>query len=203
MQRRTSRNLSRAVVVAVILAAEVGQSRTLDGAEVAALAVAVPAVGLLGNFAFWPNRDAYDLLRERWLPELRRAGVACLVAGYGSEALPPADGIELVGPVATPAQFYAVVSGTVAPIRLGGGIKVKIAESLVYERPVLATEKALEGFDPATRAHLPAVGAEQPGLGDVAARLAPAPELFRHAREVFAPAAFAATVQQTLEGLAR
>jgi hypothetical protein len=158
------------------------------------------AVGLLGNFAFWPNRDAYNLLRDRWLPELRREGVACVVAGYGSEALPPADGIELVGPVGAPSDFYALVSATVAPIRLGGGIKVKIAESLVYHRPVLATNCALEGFDPSTRVRLPAIDADRPDLGDFALRLKPDAELFDHARSTFSPQAFTATVEQTLAG---
>jgi hypothetical protein len=160
-----------------------------------------PTVGLLGNFGFWPNRDAYDLLRERWLPSLRQQGVACIVAGYGSESLPAVDGIELHGPVATPADFYAMVSGTVAPIRLGGGIKVKIAESLVYGRPVLATAKALEGFDVETRQRIPPVPADRPNFDSVLASLHPDAELFDHARSVFAPERFATTVKQMLEEL--
>ena len=162
-----------------------------------------PTVGLLGNFAFWPNRDAYDVLRHDWLPPLRDQGVKVVVAGYGSEDLPPATGMTLHGPVASPAEFYERVSATVAPIRLGGGIKVKIAESLVYHRPVLATDKALEGFDDQMRARLAAVDVRRPDLSDVSARLVPDPQLFADARAVFAPAAFAEGVRQTLEGLTR
>jgi hypothetical protein len=162
-----------------------------------------PTVGLLGNFAFWPNRDAYEALRHHWLPQLRDQGVKVVVAGYGSEDLPAAAGIALHGPVGSPAEFYGRVSATVAPIRLGGGIKVKIAESLVYDRPVLATSKALEGFDDQMRTRLTVVDVRRPDFGDVSAHLAPDPQLFAHARAVFAPAAFAERVRQTLEELAR
>jgi hypothetical protein len=163
---------------------------------------AVPAVGLLGNFAFWPNVDAYELLREAWLPALRAQSIPCLVAGYGSEALTPADGIELVGPVASPLDFYARVSATVAPIRLGGGMKVKVAESLVYDRPVIATAEAMEGFDTALRDQLPTVDAAAPDFGELRARLAPDPALFDHARTLFSPTALLRTVEATLEDLA-
>jgi hypothetical protein len=164
---------------------------------------AAPAVGLLGNFGFWPNRDAYAALRQDWLPQLRDQGVEVIVAGYGSEDLPAAEGIELHGPVGSLAEFYTRVSATLAPIRLGGGIKVKIAESLVYDRPVLATAKALEGFDDQTRVGVAVMDARRPDLRDVCAHLAPDPQLFAHARAVFAPAAFTERVEQTLEGLAR
>lgn len=162
-----------------------------------------PTVGLLGNFGFWPNRDAYEALRQDWLPQLRDQGVEVVVAGYGSEDLAAVDGIALHGPVGSPSEFYERVSATVAPIRLGGGIKVKIAESLVYDRPVLATSKALEGFDDQTRARLAVVDVRHPDLGDVTAHLAPDPQLFAHARAVFAPTAFAERVRQTLEELTR
>jgi hypothetical protein len=160
-----------------------------------------PTVGLLGNFAFWPNRDAYDLLREAWLPRLREAGVACIVAGFESEHLPPAPGIELIGPVAAASDFYAQVSATVAPIRLGGGIKVKIAESLVYGRPVLATAKALEGFDPPIRKALPVVALDGAGIQADIIGNPPAAATAAHARDVFSDDTFRASVAATIEEL--
>jgi polysaccharide biosynthesis protein PslH len=160
-----------------------------------------PAVGLLGNFAFWPNRDAYDLLREEWAPALKAQGVDVIVAGFGSAELPAADGVALHGPVGSLSEFYSLVSATVAPIRLGGGIKVKIAESLVFDRPVLATAKALEGFDPAIRARIPSVDRSQ--LRDVTKLLAPDPDLFDRARDVFSMASFTATVREALEAIDR
>lgn len=162
-----------------------------------------PTVGLLGNFDFWPNRDAYELLRHTWAPRLAAAGVHCVVAGYGSRELPAAPGVDRIGPVAAPSDFYARVSATVAPIRLGGGIKVKIAESLAYDRPVIATAKALEGFEPAIRGRVATVDPDNPDLGDVQAMLAPDPGLFADARERFSPLAFRAAVEQTLKALAR
>jgi hypothetical protein len=43
-------------------------------------------------------------------------------------------------------EFYSQVGLALAPVRTGGGIKVKIVEALAFGRPVLATAFALEGF---------------------------------------------------------
>jgi hypothetical protein len=120
--------------------------------------------GLLANFGFWPNRDAFELLRATWLPRLRAAGWTAVVAGHGSERLAGEAGLDVLGPVEHPRDFYARVDVTLAPIRRGGGIKVKVLESLLYGRPVVATDKALDGFSPAIRALIPTVDGDRPGL---------------------------------------
>jgi hypothetical protein len=111
-------------------------------------AKATPAVGLLGNFRYWPNADAYEALVKYWLPSIRTAGWRCVVAGIGSERLPPASGVKIVGPLNDVNDFYRQIDLIVAPMRLGGGIKVKIIESLSRGVPVIATPLALEGFPP-------------------------------------------------------
>jgi hypothetical protein len=108
--------------------------------------------GLFANFAYWPNVDAYNSLVRHWLPALRDAGINVVVAGYGSQELAAVDGVELLGPVAAPADFYRRVDVTLAPISLGGGIKVKVLESMMFDRSVFATVAALEGFSPDVRA---------------------------------------------------
>jgi hypothetical protein len=113
--------------------------------------------GFLANFDFWPNRDAYEALVARWLAPLRRAGKRLVVAGYGSDRLPRHDGVDVLGPVRHVGQFYEAADFTVAPIRLGGGMKVKVIESLRWSRPVLATPFALAGFAPEVRSLAAAV----------------------------------------------
>ena len=110
------------------------------------------AVGFLGNFGFWPNRDAYEALVQHWLPQLRARGWRCVVAGLQSDRLPPAEGVTLLGPLADLDDFYGEVHATLAPIRLGGGMKVKVVESLARGVPVIGTERALEGLPPDARA---------------------------------------------------
>ncbi|MDV7243719.1 MULTISPECIES: glycosyltransferase family 4 protein [Rhodococcus] len=105
--------------------------------------------GFIGNFEYWPNRDALDVLLTHWLPELRRLGWKVVVAGRGLEKTgSPPDGVEYLGEVAHTDEFYGRIAVSLAPIRLGGGMKVKVLESLSKGVPVIGTKFALEGFSP-------------------------------------------------------
>jgi glycosyltransferase involved in cell wall biosynthesis len=154
--------------------------------------------GLLANFNFWPNLDAYKVLSEQWLPGLRAAGWKVIVAGHGSDALPVVDGIDCIGPVEGLSDFYSRVDLSLAPIRLGGGIKVKIIEALVTGCPVVATGYALEGFPPELREILPTMPI---GSWDekVAQRSINASALAtEHATGLFSRAAFERRVRQVI-----
>lgn len=122
--------------------------------------------GLIGNFNYWPNRDAYNFVVEHWLPDIRKQGWSLLLAGVGSRDLPLREGVESIGEISDVNDFYRQINVSLAPIRLGGGIKVKIAESYSRGVPVLGTPFAFEGFNPAMR-----------GLGVVAQSHAPLPLL--------------------------
>lgn len=119
--------------------------------------------GFFGNFYYPPNRDAYEQLCALWLPVLRSAGWSVVVAGHGSkELLHPAPGIEILGALETVGQFYGQVDVVLAPIRLGGGIKVKILEALTFDCPVISTEFGMDGFPPQVRDQVVVVGNETP-----------------------------------------
>lgn len=118
--------------------------------------------GFIANFDFAPNLDAWDVLVSRWLPGLRAAGWRVVVAGLRSDTLPPHEGVERLGAVRDVAEFYRRVALTLAPIRLGGGMKVKVAESLLAGRPVVASAFAVDGFPPEIRALTHVVELEQP-----------------------------------------
>lgn len=109
-------------------------------------------VGFLGNFAYWPNRDAYALLTTYWAEPLARAGWRVIVAGRHSDSLAsPPKNVEIIGELENVDDFYSEVRATLAPIRLGGGIKVKVIESLAKGVPVVGTQFAFEGFPPDLR----------------------------------------------------
>lgn len=137
--------------------------------------------GLFANFAFLPNVDAAELLARVWAPRLMEAGWRVVVGGHGSETLRLPAHIEVVGAVATPRDFYEQVAMTLAPYRLGRGLKTKVLESLAYGRPVVASAAALEGFPPDFRRCVrqvdllaPSFGAQAPQLpGRLAEELAP------------------------------
>lgn len=102
--------------------------------------------GMLANFDYPPNRDAYDRLIRQWLPTLRPSADRIVVAGFGSEKLPNADGTTVIGALADVAEFYEQVDVVLAPIYLGGGMKVKVVEAMMYGRPVIASEHARSGL---------------------------------------------------------
>ena len=158
--------------------------------------------GLLANFGYWPNRDAYELLVVDWLPELRRQGWTVVVGGYEAGSLAPVAGVENIGPVASLDDFYDQVDLTVAPIRLGAGMKVKVVESLAHGRPVLATPEALTGLPPALLPYV-LVGGDVPGdLAEAVGALDPSTALTA-ALEPFQPAFFTRTVRALAEQLRR
>jgi len=91
-----------------------------------------------------PNLDAVSWWSEAVvpvaddLPPLR-------VAGAGWEGHGPQQGVEFLGYVDDLAEVLqsAVV---VAPLRVGGGTKVKMVEAMVAGRPIAATPVAVEGL---------------------------------------------------------
>lgn len=107
--------------------------------------------GFLANFAYWPNLDAYDVLVTQWAPELQRQGWSVVVAGFGADELGRRQGVSNMGPVRSVTEFYDSVDLVLAPVRLGGGMKVKVVEALAHGCPVLATRHAVDGLPPSLR----------------------------------------------------
>lgn len=120
-------------------------------------------IGFIGNFQYWPNVLAYEMLACRWLPSWR-PHAEVWVAGYGSEQLDLRDGVRILGSVQDVAEFYSRVDIVAAPVERGGGMKVKVAEALIFNRPVLASANALEGFSPELRELCVSVDREIPNL---------------------------------------
>ncbi len=123
-----------------------------------------PTAGFIGNFAFHPNRDALQVLLQNWAPRLVRAGWRVAVAGRLSESLSLPPWVERFGPVTDIAEFYDRIDLALAPIRLGGGMKVKVVEALLHGRPVVASEFAMAGFPPDLRELVHVVDIDHPEL---------------------------------------
>jgi hypothetical protein len=106
------------------------------------------ACGMIANFEHPPNRDAYRRLTTEWLPLLTPVFERIVVAGFGSDLLPRSPHIAILGPVSSVDRFYRSVDAVVAPIELGGGMKVKVVEAMMHGVPVIATEHSTEGLPP-------------------------------------------------------
>lgn len=112
-----------------------------------------------GNFMHPPNVDAAMWLAEEILPRVRLRHPDALLQLVG--ASPPASvrrlagpGVAVTGMVPDVAVFLNAATVVVAPLRLGGGIRVKVIDALVFGKPVVATPLAAEGLNVSDRREL-------------------------------------------------
>lgn len=108
-------------------------------------------VGFLASFAHQPNVDAALYFAEAVFP-LVKAGIPdaeFVVAGKNppSPLLRGANvGISCLGFVEDVPAFYGGVDVVVAPIRFGGGIKIKVLEAMACGKAVVTTSIGAEGI---------------------------------------------------------
>ena len=109
-----------------------------------------PPVALFVGGVNQPNIDALDwLLAEIWPAVRRRRPEARLrVVGRVAEraGVPWPEGAEAVGFVEDLAPEYAGAAATLAPIRFGSGVKIKLVEGLAQGLPGIATPVGAEGL---------------------------------------------------------
>jgi glycosyltransferase involved in cell wall biosynthesis len=105
----------------------------------------------VGNFAHPPNRDAAIWLAREIMPEVRRAQPRARLRIVGST--PPPEVLELAGPgvelvpdapsVLPHLEAAAVV---LAPVRTGGGMRMKVLQAMAAGRAVVTTSRGTEGY---------------------------------------------------------
>jgi glycosyltransferase involved in cell wall biosynthesis len=88
------------------------------------------------------NQQGYAYFVERVLPRIRAidASFSLRVVGTGCQAVLPAHGVELVGPVDSLADLYATARFAVCPLIGGTGQQVKVVEAMAHGVPVIALD---------------------------------------------------------------
>jgi glycosyltransferase involved in cell wall biosynthesis len=111
-----------------------------------------PVVAFVASFGWAPNVDAASWFgREVWplvvaeLPEARLLLVGRSPAPEVRALAGPT--VEVTGTVADVAPYLQRARVAVAPLRSGGGTRLKILEALGAGRPVVATRIGAEGLD--------------------------------------------------------
>ncbi len=117
-----------------------------------------------------PNVDAARWLIETIWPSAQRElgpGATLTIAGSVADTLAPehraAPGVRAVGFVDALDPLYARATVTVAPLRFGGGLKIKNLESLAHAVPVVTTPVGAQGMEAAAGASM-LVGCDALGI---------------------------------------
>jgi glycosyltransferase involved in cell wall biosynthesis len=112
-----------------------------------------PTILFTGGLAYPPNAEGVRWFVAEVLPELRRIlpRFRFVVVGKGApaslSALAVPGEVELAGWVEDVRTELARADVSVAPLRVGGGTRIKILESMAAGVPVVATRVGAEGID--------------------------------------------------------
>jgi glycosyltransferase involved in cell wall biosynthesis len=110
-----------------------------------------------GAPSYAANHDAAAWFLRGVFPRIRREvpeAHLTITGEAGSRPLPRVDGVTLTGRVADVRPVVASATVSVAPIRQGGGTRLKILEAMCLGTAVVSTVKGAEGLDLTSGEHL-------------------------------------------------
>jgi polysaccharide biosynthesis protein PslH len=168
-----------------------------------------PTVLFVGNFAYEPNVDAALYFCRDVFPLILKdvPNVKLFLVGNA----PPSEictlrsnrNIEVSGRVASLIPFYKHADVVVCPLRVGGGVKVKVLEALAHGKAIVSTSIGAQGLDLSTHRAV-VVADEARGFADNVVRLLVHPEERRlQERQALAYAGTLPTWDQVSEAFAR
>jgi sugar transferase (PEP-CTERM/EpsH1 system associated) len=112
-----------------------------------------PTVLMLGTMHYYPNIDAAQHFFHTMYPALRSAipDVQVLIVGHSPppeiQQLSTLPGVTVTGSVPDVRPYMARSWIMVVPLRLGGGTRLKIVESMAAGLPVVSTTVGAQGLD--------------------------------------------------------
>jgi glycosyltransferase involved in cell wall biosynthesis len=171
----------------------------------------------VGNFTHQPNRDAALWLAREIMPALlsRRPEARLRIVGSSAppEILALAGGVvEVVADAPSVEPYTEAAAVVVAPVRVGGGMRMKVLQALAAGKATVTTSRGSEGFDCFAESPPLALADEAEGFADAIATLLDEPaqrlDLGARARSFaeahYSPGAWAkrleALYQEVIEG---
>ena len=117
-----------------------------------------PQLDLLmtANFAYQPSVDGALWFLDQILPRLRTGPTQLDITFAGSgptedlRAQAEAAHVRVTGPVESLTQWFHNSKIAICPLRIGGGVKMKMLDALAHGMPIVATSVAAEGFSNST-----------------------------------------------------
>ena len=116
-----------------------------------ALAFAPDTLVFSGTLDYRPNVDALIWFAREVLPRLRARRPALRLLAVGRRPAPAvqqlaaAGALTLTGEVADARPYIAGAGVYVVPMRIGGGVRLKLLEALALEAPLVSTRMGAEG----------------------------------------------------------
>ncbi len=115
-----------------------------------------PSILFVGNFAYEPNVDAALYFSRHIFPLILKYVPNAKLFLVGNA--PPPEicyltsnrQIQVSGRVASPIPFYKHADVVVCPLRIGGGVKVKVLEALGFGKAIVSTSIGAQGLDLST-----------------------------------------------------
>lgn len=107
----------------------------------------------VGSYRYWPNSDGVLwFVREIWpVIRSRRPGARLILVGFDPppviRRLSMQPGIEVVGTVGEVQPWLAQAAVVIAPLRAGGGTRIKLLEAFAAGRAVVTTPLGAEGIE--------------------------------------------------------
>ncbi|HEX4464262.1 MAG TPA: glycosyltransferase family 4 protein [Solirubrobacterales bacterium] len=166
----------------------------------------------VGNFTHLPNRDAALWLAREIMPAVRQRQPGARLRIVGS-ALPrevaalAGDGIEVIADAPSIEQHIAAAAVVMAPVRTGGGMRIKVLEALARGKAVVTTSRGAEGYT-GFGPEPPLIIADDPGaiaeatadlLADTARRRELGARASEFARRHYSPSAWAERLEAVYE----
>ncbi|MEJ2706161.1 MAG: glycosyltransferase [Anaerolineales bacterium] len=110
-----------------------------------------------GSFRYHPNYDAMCWFLEEIFPKIQQRvshSKVVITGDHAGRQLPNHQAVELTGYVDDVRPLIASASVSLAPIRSGGGTRLKILEAMALHTPVVSTSKGAEGLQVEHGKHL-------------------------------------------------
>jgi glycosyltransferase involved in cell wall biosynthesis len=168
-----------------------------------------PSVLFVGNFAYQPNVDAALYFSRDIFPLILKdvPNVKLFLVGNAppSEIASLASNrhIEVSGRVASLIPFYKHADVVVCPLRIGGGVKVKVLEALGFGKAIVSTSIGAQGLDLSTYRAVAVADEETDFAENVVRLLAHPDERHKQERQALAYARTLPTWDQVSEAFAR
>jgi glycosyltransferase involved in cell wall biosynthesis len=106
----------------------------------------------VGNFTHPPNVDAALYLGRELMPRIRQRVDGARLQLVGP--LPPTsvraldgDEIEVIGEVPDVDEYLRRATLVMAPVRIGGGMRMKIVQAMAFGKAVVTTPRGLDGLE--------------------------------------------------------